>query len=226
MQNISRMAAQTSVQQVVQMASAHPLKPIGKPKFISVETAKIVNDLFVELQAIFPAWRYSFPSNEALNSAKKNWIKAFMDEGINSENQIKLGLRKARASQDAYWPNVGKFVAWCKPTAEYFGLPSKEDAYLEAIANLGEFNTAKWSHPAVCETVKNTTCYALKNQSEKDSRALFYRNYAIMMERVMRGENLQVDIAKAITAVPEFRPAGPEVQQSNLAIMKKMVGLV
>ena len=226
MKNISRMVAQTTPQQVVQMGASNPPKPIGQPKFVSDETAKIVNSLFIELQAIFPAWRCSFASDEALNNAKKSWIKAFMEAEINSESQLQFGLKKARASKDRYCPSVGKFVDWCNPTAEEIGLPSKEDAYREAIANLGVFDNATWSHPAVCEAVRNTTCYALKTLTEKDSRARFYRNYAIMVERVMRGENLQVEIPKAITAVPEFRPARPEVQQSHLASMKKMVSLV
>lgn len=205
MRNISEMAKELTPQQMVQLAGHHSPKPIDKPKFVSDETANIVNDLFVELQAIFPAWSVSFKTNEALNRAKREWIKGFMEQGINSLNQIKLGLKKARASQDPYWPTVGKFVAWCKPTAEDLGLPSKEDAYSEVTANFGKFMTAEWSHQAVFKVAKKATSHSLKNLPEKESRALFYRNYAIMVERVMRGENMQVDIPKAITREPEYR---------------------
>jgi hypothetical protein len=222
MRNISQMAKGMTPQQMVQLAGRHSPKPIGKPKFVSDETAKIVNDLFVELQGIVPGWRYTFPSNEELNNAKRSWIKGFMEEGINSLNQIELGLRKARASQDAFWPSVGKFMAWCKPTAEDLGLPSKEDAYREVIANLGEFSTTNWSHPAVPETVKKVKSYPLKNLSEKELRALFYHYYAIIVEDVRGGENLPVETPKAITTEPEHRPAPPEVEQGHLADMKKM----
>ena len=149
-----------------------------------------------------------------------------MDAGINSESQLQFGLKKARASKSTYWPAVGVFIDWCKPTAEDFGLPSQEDAFREAIGNLGIFITAKWSHQVVCEAVKQTTCYVLKNRPEKEARALFYRNYAIMVERVRRGENLKADISKALPAKPVFVPARPEVEQAHLTNMKKMVGLV
>ena len=225
MRNISKMAAQRTPQQVVHTAASGPA-PVGQARSVSAETASVVNWLFVELQAIFPAWRYSYSTGEALNNAKKSWIKAFMDAGINSINQIQLGLKKARASKSTYWPAVGVFVDWCKPSAEDFGLPSQEDAFREAIANLGIFITAKWSHPAVLEAVKNTTCYTLKNSTEKNARAEFYRNYAVMVERVRRGEKLNVAVPKAISAEPEFRPARPEFEASVLANLKKMVGLV
>lgn len=225
MRSISRMVQGKTAQQVVHTAASNPV-PIGQHQAVSAETANVVNWLFVELQAVFPSWRYSYATDEALNSAKKTWIKAFIDAGINSINQIQLGLKKARASKSSYWPAVGVFIEWCKPTAEDFGLPSQEDAFREAIANLGIFITAKWSHPAVCDAVKQTTCYVLKNRPEKDARAVFYRNYAIMVERVRRGENLKADIPKAITAAPVFVPARPEVEQSYLENMKKMVGLI
>lgn len=224
MENISRMVSGKTAQQLVNSAGRTPQR-FNPVKSVSAETAEVVNRLFEELQAIFPAWRYSCPTDKAVEIAKKNWIKAFVDEGINSIEQIQLGLKLARKSKNPYMPATGVFIDWCKPSPEDCGLPSREDAFAEAIANLGTFITAKWSHPAVREAVKATSCYVLRSNSEKDARAAFYRNYGLLVERVIRGENLMMPIPKAITNKQVFIPAPPEVEAQCLSSLKRLVGL-
>lgn len=196
------------------------------PRQISHAASVLVNQLFEELQAVFPAWRHTFPNDESLDHAKKSWVKGFVDAGIKSINQIKLGTKNARASKLPHWPSVGMFVDWCKPTPEEYGLPCKEDAYREAIANLGTYTTAIWSHVAVQESVRNTTCYTLKTSSERVSRAEFYRNYSVLVNRVMCGESLKFDVPKAITEKPEYKSVSREEALNHSANLKKMVGLV
>lgn len=213
-----------SVSQVVKSHS-FPQSHSADVVSLSEQTAYDINDIFKSLKAIFPTFKLTFPDDEALRIGKKVWVKTLLEGKITSHEQIRIGMKKARASGD-FMPSAGKFVDWCRVTAEDMGLPSREAAFREAIGNLGIFITAKWSHPAVLEAVKNTTCYTLKNSTEKNARVEFYRNYAVMVERVRRGENLQVDIPKAITAVPEYRKARPEVEQFHLGKMKKELGMI
>ncbi|PKF60635.1 replication protein P [Psychromonas sp. psych-6C06] len=225
MQNLSTMVKHTTPMQVVD--AVHASSPRSAlPSKLSHETTMLVNTLFAELQAIFPAWRNTFPSEESLNHAKKSWVKGFLDAGIKSISQLKLGVKHARACKSPHWPSVGTFVDWCKPTPEDYGLPCREDAYREAIANLGSYITANWSHAAVREAVRNTTCHLLKTANERVSRAEFYRNYTVLVNRVMRGENVNVDVPKAISAVPESRPVPQAVAIENAKNLKKLVGLL
>lgn len=225
MRNINSMLRDTSVNQVVRSAQVNIDGFQSTPK-LSHETSMLVNRLFSELQAIFPAWRNTFPTEEALNHAKRSWVKGFLDADIRTLEQIRFGVKHARLSVSPYWPALGAFIEWCKPTAEDFGLPCREDAYAEAIANLGCYITANWSHAAVQEAVRNTTTYVLKNKSEHVSRAEFYRNYSVLVKRVMSGESLQFDVPKAIAEKPDYSPVPREVELNYLSNMKKMVGLL
>ena len=213
-----------SLNQIAQSQSFQPARMVGVVS-LNEQAAYDINDIFKSLKAIFPTFKLTFPDDESLRIGKKVWVKTLLEGKITTHEQIRIGMKRARASGD-FMPSAGKFADWCRVTASDMGLPCREDAFREAIGNLGVFITAKWSHPVVFETVKQSTCYALKNNTEKDARALFYRNYAIMVERVRRGERLDIDVPKAITAKPEFRPASPAVEQSYLDNMKKMVGLV
>ena len=213
-----------SLNQIAQSQSFQPAHMAGVVS-LNEQTAYDINDIFKSLKAIFPTFKLTFPDDESLRIGKKVWVKTLLEGKITTHEQIRIGMKRARASGD-FMPSAGKFADWCRVTASDMGLPSREDAFREAIGNLGVFITAKWSHPAVFEAVKNTTCYTLKNSSEKNARAYFYYHYAVMVERVRRGERLDIDVPKEITAKPAFRPASPEVEQSYLDNMKKMVGLV
>lgn len=223
MQNVSTMMKNTTPMDVVN-ASMVGVDTVSLK--ISHDATILVNRLFSELQAIFPAWRNTFPDEHSLAQAKKSWVKGFVDARIGSLEQIKLGVKRARASRSPHWPAVGQFIDWCKPIPEDFGLPSCEDAFAEAIANLGSYITAQWSHVAVREAVRNTTTYFLKNKTETAARAEFYRNYAILVNRVIAGENLNVDVPKAITATPASRPVPQSVAIENAKNLKKLVGLL
>ncbi|MBF4377306.1 replication protein P, partial [Vibrio anguillarum] len=53
----------------------------------------LVNGLFAELQVIFPAWRLAFPTQAALDNAKRTWTLALFENCIHHGAQIKAGLR-------------------------------------------------------------------------------------------------------------------------------------
>jgi len=239
MKNISAMMTNTTPQKVVNKAinsagrypnKQHPQQHSDAGQYagqsVSAETATVVNDLFSALQAIFPAWRYSYPTEQALSNAKKNWIKALMEAGIDSFEQIKLGLQRARASKSPYWPAAGVFVDWCKPSAEDLGMPIQEEAYREAINNLGNFATAKWSHAAVYEAVLATSWHVLRSFNEREARTRFYKHYAILVKRVINGEKINIPPQKAISDKAVFIKPSQEVEQQALDNIKRMVGLL
>jgi hypothetical protein len=79
---------------------------------------QMVDKIFDQLSAIFPAWGVAFKDPKQISTAKKEWIKALQENNINSIEHLKAGFRKARASQSDFVPSVGKFIAWCNPCAE------------------------------------------------------------------------------------------------------------
>lgn len=196
------------------------LKPVRKPRAVDQGTAKVVNSLFAELQCIFPAWKQAWPDEDALNAAKRSWIKGFMHAGINSLEQIQFGVEQCRRSGEQFAPSVGQFIKWCQPTPEMLGLPEAGKAYREACANAHPAANRIWTHPAVHHAACETGFYELANLPEERSRKLFNRNYAITVRMVMNGEALR-EIPLALPETVDVRTE--EVGRSALDRLRSIV---
>ena len=158
---------------------------------------KQVNDLFKSLQASFPAWKQAFPTTQELNLAKQVWVRALLEAGITEMEQIKLGTRKARASGSAFFPAVGQFIQWCKPTPEDLGLPSERDAYHEACNHAHAIYAHTWSHPAVYEAGRRTGWFELRSEEAARMQKAFGTVYADVCKSVMAGAEFEVPKPKA-----------------------------
>lgn len=163
------------------------------PLKIDTGTTDVVNSLFKELQAIFPAWRQAWPDDNALKAAKRSWIKAFMAQGINQLDQIRYGIENCRKLQKPFAPSVGEFIAMCQPTPETLGIPSHEAAYAESVANAHPSMAGgrEWSHQAVYHAASQCGFHALNTMKAEVSRKLFDRNYDITIRMMLAGERLR-----------------------------------
>lgn len=193
-------------------------EPAQQPRSIDQGTAAVVNRLFVELQAIFPAWKQAWPTDDALQAAKKSWIKGFMAAGINTLEQIRYGIQQCRASGGDFAPSVGRFVQWCQPTPEMLGLPSFGAAYREACRIAHPAADRSSVHPAVYHAACETGFYELGNLPEERSRKLFNRAYVITLRMVMDGEPLR-EIPKALPESVSVRTE--EVGRAALAGLRR-----
>jgi hypothetical protein len=163
------------------------------PLRIDTGTASVVNLLFKELQAIFPAWKQAWPDDETLKAAKRSWIKAFMAQGIQRIEQIRYGIENCRALRNPFAPSVGEFIAMCRPTPELLGIPSHAAAYAEAVANAHPSMAGawKWSHQAVYHAASESGFVALSTMKAAASRRLFDRNYDITLRMLVAGQQLR-----------------------------------
>ncbi|MBL4833630.1 MAG: Replication protein P [Pseudomonas sp.] len=194
------------------------------PVEIDQGTALVVNKLFRELQAIFPAWKQAWPDDEALAAAKRSWIKAFMAAGITRVEQIRFGLKMARTSGGDFMPSAGKFVKWCAPTPEMLGLPDSEKAFREALRMShpvmgGRIDDPEaWSHIAVRHAALEAGLYSLGRLQMDPARALFGRAYELTCKMVLAGEPLR-EIPKALPKAATV-PADPAKARSAIAAMR------
>ncbi len=170
-----------------------PAESHVQPLDITPQTVEVVNDLFRRLRGIFPAWRQAWPSTEALDAAKAEWIKEFADEGIRTLEQIEFGIQKCRKLKKPFAPSVGEFIAMCVPGPEDFGMPAAADAWIEALM-------AAYSHEAVKLAAEATGLFDLRvaKQEDKGLRARFDRNYEIILRRAQAGQPLDGKIATGI----------------------------
>lgn len=169
------------------------------PKTLSPGTADVVNALFKELQAIFPAWKQAWPTDVALSAAKRSWIKAFIVAEINTLEQIRFGIERCRALGTDFAPSVGKFIKLCLPTPEMLGIPSHDKAFREALANAhpSRFRDRVWSHPAVRHAALQCEMHNLGDLIPEKASKVFDRAYDITIRMLMQGLPLE-DIAIGI----------------------------
>ncbi|PMU87094.1 MULTISPECIES: replication protein P [unclassified Pseudomonas] len=164
-----------------------------QPLQVTPQTAEVVNDLFRRLRGIFPAWRQAWPSTEALDAAKAEWIKEFADEGIRTLEQIEFGIQKCRKLKKPFAPSVGEFIAMCVPGPEDFGMPSVAGAWMEALMET-------YSHEGVRIAAIATGLFDLRSakQEDKGLRQRFDHNYEIILRRAQAGQALDGRIATGI----------------------------
>ena len=177
------------------MATMGNLPPAAhaQPLQVTPQTAEVVNDLFRRLRGIFPAWRQAWPSTEALDAAKAEWIKEFADEGIRSLEQIEFGIQKCRKLKKPFAPSVGEFIAMCVPGPEDFGMPSVAGAWMEALMET-------YSHEGVKIAAVATGLFDLRSakQEDKGLRQRFDHNYAVVIRRAQEGQPLDGKILTGI----------------------------
>jgi hypothetical protein len=159
------------------------------PKAINEEAARHVNDIFRALQAAFPAWRSAFPDDAALKAAKASWVKGLIEGGITDMEQIARGVRKARQSESDFFPSVGKFIGWCKPSLEEFGLPMPAMAFHEASMYAGRIYDHEWSHPGVLEAGRRADLWNLRHGDV--SEKTFFAIYKQVCDEVIAGAEFE-----------------------------------
>lgn len=140
---------------------------------------KIINQLFQDLVAINPAFKQAWPTEKEFTQTKRQWMLAFQEAGINSFEQIKLGVQKVRQRASPFVPTPGEFIKLCKATPEDVGAPPTREAYLEACCkSYPSYGDDKhWSHPAVEMARNKVDPYRLTNLPERETYKDFERAY-------------------------------------------------
>ena len=157
------------------------------------QTAEVVEKIFRQLKAIFPAWKTAWPDEKALGSAQRSWTKGFMDAGICDIHQVEFGIKQCRKSGSPFAPSIGQFVQWCTPGPEAYGMPTAADAWMEAL-----MGTA--SHEAVRIAANAIGLFDLRSakQEDKAMRARFERNYEIVLRRAQANQPIDGKILAGI----------------------------
>ena len=76
------------------------------------QVAQIINGLFVQLAAAFPASLVN-RSQEDVNEIRRQWVLAFKENGITTLEQVEAGMRMVRRQERPFLPSPGQFIKWC-----------------------------------------------------------------------------------------------------------------
>ncbi|KFE50121.1 replication protein P [Pseudomonas syringae] len=170
------------------------LPPVTEPLgTVDDDTAEVVERLFRQLQAIFPAHKQAWPDDKALAAAMRSWTKGFVAAGICTLEQIRFGIEQCRKSGSPFAPSVGQFIGWCTPGPEAYGLPASPDAWIEALMGV-------YSHEGVKIAAIATGLFDLRSakQDDKGLRQRFEHNYTIVIRRAQSGQPLDGKILTGI----------------------------
>lgn len=89
------------------------------PSELDIFTRKIINKLFLTFEGIFPAFEKNYGSKIGYDNAKREWLKAFIQEGINDLDKIKIVCEECRKIENPFLLSIGKFISMYKNIGVY-----------------------------------------------------------------------------------------------------------
>ncbi|EEH1591903.1 phage replication protein [Salmonella enterica] len=111
MKNIAAQMVNFDRERMRRIANNMPEQHDDKPQVEQV--AKVINNVFSQLMAAFPATTAN-RSQAEMNEIRRQWVLAFRENGITTMEQVAAGMRIARRQERPFLPSPGQFVAWCR----------------------------------------------------------------------------------------------------------------
>ena len=180
-----------------------------------------INHVFAEFEfAYHNQFHKAFADFESLTIAKKYWLSNL--EQYSPSHIIAAG--KTIIKSQEYLPSIATFLRACEQGYELFELPAVRAAYSEACGASSPKSAHGWSHKAVYFAGQKTGWFLLANEPESITFPLFEYNYALVVKRVMAGEDLQLQTPPALTEKVDS-PMGKQATKARLAKLKKELGL-
>lgn len=161
----------------------------------------------------------AFPDLNTMNMAKRLWLRLL------SEYSAEVMMRAAERAvkESTFLPNVHEVLSRCD-VAEVLGLPNVHAAYMEACRAPSPKKEFNWSHPAVYYAGRASDWFFLANSPETKAFPVFQRNYDLLLKRLQNGEEIELEIAKAIPQEIEL-VLDKQQQKQRLAELKNDLNL-
>ena len=188
----------------------------SRPAIDKESLVNVINQVFAEFELVYHnQYHKAFPSQEKLNYAKKIWMSHL------SSQQPKAILAAAHRAikESEFLPTIKGILKYCN---ESYGLPDVHTAYLEACRAGSPKNAFNWSHPAVYFAGRESDWYFLAGSPEKQAFPVFKRNYELICQRVIAGEDLRVALPKAIPETINTTLSNDERKQRMQALRQEL----
>lgn len=187
----------------------------------SLEQVDAINQLFVAFKlAYHNQYMKTYGDASVLQKAQKLWLRSLLD--IPAKRIIQAGQRVI--CEQEFLPTLHRFRKFCELTPEEYGLPTVRAAYMEACMKPSPKIKQSWSHPVVYHAGKSTGWHFLSNSSESMTFPIFERNYQILSKRAIDGEDITIDLPKAIEDKPS-QVLPKKEQKQRLKQLRKTLGV-
>ena len=201
--------------QQLQPASSASTTPTGESPQATVNQKTAINQIFELFRFNYHnQFLKAFPDHGTLITAKKLWASLLVDY---APDVVMMAAERA-VKESSYLPNVHEVIRRCDP-AGTMGLPSPHAAYIEACRAPSPKQAFKWSHPAVYYAGRASDWYFLANTPEPRAFPVFERNYQLLLARIQQGEDMTLDVEKALPETIEQPLPGKE-QRQRLSTLK------
>ncbi|USE38520.1 replication protein P [Endozoicomonas sp. SCSIO W0465] len=154
-----------------------------------------INAVFTLLEDAYPLkFKRAFQTHEDIIRAKRVWKNSLQEF---SPRRILLAAKKALDTAK-FFPDLSDIRELCKLRYDEVGLKEPLQAYYEACYAPRQNRDYPWSHIAVYLAARETGWMMLRSEEQRVALPLFERNYEILCNRVLEGEDLEASILKGI----------------------------
>ena len=209
------------VTQQLKPASSDSTTPVGSTeaqKQATVEQKEAINQIFELFRFNYHnQFLKAFPDHDTLIMAKRLWSRLLVDY----RGDVIMRAAEQAVKENGWLPNVHEVVSRCD-IAGTLGVPGTHRAYMEACRAPSPKKDFNWSHPIVYYAGRASDWFYLANTPEEQAFPVFKHNYELLLQRLQAGEDIQMEIQKAL---PEevITPLPRKEQQQRLQDLKSLL---
>ena len=168
---------------------------LGQKKSTSTKEDFInaIDALFLKLELAYHYQFYKvFGTDEKLKEGKKLWAVSLKDKNP----EVLLKAAEAVISSQSYLPTLTDLIKACNEIDEIDGLPSAEEAYIEARKSYQPRKEFNWSNPIVYYAGKKIGWSNLNEKDSKENFNNFRKIFNSLKAEALNGKKFEINKTK------------------------------
>ena len=168
---------------------------LGQKKSTSIKEDFInaIDELFLKLELAYHYQFYKvFGTDEKLKEGKKLWAISLKDKNP----EVLLKAAEAVISSQSYLPTLTDLIKACNEIDEIDGLPSAEEAYIEARKSYEPRKEFNWSNPIVYYAGKKIGWGGLNEKDSKENFNNFRKVFNFLKAEALNGKKFEINKTK------------------------------
>ena len=168
---------------------------LGQKKSTSTKEDFInaIDALFLKLELAYHYQFYKvFGTDEKLKEGKKLWAISLKDKNP----EVLLKAAEAVISSQSYLPTLTDLIKACNEIDEIDGLPSAEEAYIEARKSYEPRKEFNWSNPIVYYAGKKIGWSSINEKDSKENFNNFRKVFNFLKAEALNGKKFEINKTK------------------------------
>ncbi|MGI9288851.1 MAG: replication protein P [Pseudomonadales bacterium] len=193
-----------------------------EPNSATADQMDAINRVFVELElAYHNQFHKAFSREDNVTLAKQLWLDTL--RLYTPEVLIRAGRAAIAASE--YLPSLHNIQKHCLEQMQVLGIPDANSAFREACNAPSPKRNFAWSHPLVYHAGLASDWFFLANNPENKTFPIFFQHYQHFCQRVLNGEEFQVEAQPALADEVQGPKLSKEERLKKLRELRKVSGV-